>query len=78
MDNQGSILALSGNLVGSDMVMESDWQSGSATARFKHRITWSPQPDGTVIQTWDMLDAEGQILQTLFRGIYTKWPRVGE
>lgn len=78
IDNQGGILNLSGILIGTDMVLESDWQSGSEASRFKHRITWSPQPDGTVIQTWDMLDAEGQILQTLFRGIYTKWPRVGE
>lgn len=78
VDNQGSILHLSGILVGSNMVMESDWQTDSESARFKHRISWSPQADGTVIQTWDMLDTKGSILQTLFRGIYTRWPRVGE
>lgn len=78
IDNQGTILHLSGGLEEDGMVMESPWQTGSKVARYKHRITWAPQSDGRVIQSWDMLDAEGQVLQTLFRGIYSKWPRVRE
>ncbi len=78
IDNQGTILHLAGGLQDKAMVLESDWQSGSKVSRFKHRITWTPQPNGQVIQTWDMLDAGGQVLQTLFRGTYTKWPRAGE
>lgn len=34
--------------------------------------------NGQVIQSWDMLGPDRKVLQTLFTGIYSPWPRVGE
>ena len=48
----GSVLELSGGLVGGSMVL-----SGSRTARdgkpVNDRITWTPNPDGSVRQLWE-------------------------
>lgn len=78
VDNQGTVLHLTGGLQAGSMVLESDWQEGTEATRYRHRITWKPRPNGQVIQTWEMLGPNGKVLQTLFTGIYTRWPRVGE
>jgi hypothetical protein len=37
----------------------------------KHRITWTPNPDGTVRQHWESTDAKGA-WSTAFDGLYIK------
>lgn len=54
------------------MILRSEQQMNRQGNRFYNQISWTPQPDGSVIQRWDLLDPENQILQTLFYGIYRK------
>ncbi|MFP2994399.1 hypothetical protein ABN763_00745 [Spongiivirga sp. MCCC 1A20706] len=69
IDNQGSILKLSGNYVEDKMVLESDESKNKAGKLVKNRITWSKNGDGTVLQVWDVVH-EGKVISTLFRGLY--------
>lgn len=70
VDNTGTLLLLDGGLQGSDMVLE-----GSTTddkgAVTRHRITWTPNPDGTVRQHWQTADASGA-WATAFDGLYRR------
>lgn len=58
VDDTGTLLLLEGGLVDGKMVFEGETtgQDGAAT---KHRITWTPNPDGTVRQVWESTDAAG-------------------
>lgn len=45
-----------------------------AGARTKHRITWTPNDDGSVRQLWESTDAAGE-WTVAFDGKYTRLPR---
>ena len=70
VDNTGTLLLLEGGLRDGRMVLE-----GSATGTdgkpVKHRITWTPNADGSVRQHWETTDAKGQ-WTTAFDGMYTR------
>jgi hypothetical protein len=70
VDNAGTLLLLEGGLRGQSMVLEGQMveTDGQVT---KHRITWTPNTDGTVRQHWESTDSKGQ-RKTLFDGTYTK------
>jgi len=70
VDNQGTLLLLEGGLRGSSMVLEgqSIATSGQTT---KHRITWTPNSNGSVRQHWESTDDKGQ-WSTVFDGLYTR------
>jgi hypothetical protein len=70
VDNQGTLLLLEGGLKGTSMVLSG--QNVDAGGKVtKHRITWTPNPDGSVRQHWESTDAKGQ-WRTAFDGRYTR------
>lgn len=70
VDNGGTLLLLEGALRDGSMVME-----GSATATdgkvTRHRITWTPNRDGSVRQHWQSA-ADGAGWTTVFDGRYVR------
>ena len=70
VDNTGTLLLLEGHLAGGKMVLEGQ-TTGTDGKLTKHRITWTPNPDGSVRQFWESTDAKGQ-WTTAFDGLYTK------
>jgi hypothetical protein len=68
VDNTGMLLLLEGGLREGRMVMEGD-VLGSDAKRTKHRITWTPNADGTVRQHWETKEGEGK-WTTVFDGLY--------
>ena len=70
VDNQSTLLLLEGGLRDSSMVLEgqSVAPSGQTT---KHRITWTPNADGSVRQHWESTDDQGR-WTTVFDGLYTR------
>ena len=70
VDNGGTRLLLSGGLEGGAMVLE-----GERTLEGKlvtDRITWTPNPDGTVRQHWEQSPDGGLSWGNIFDGLYTK------
>lgn len=70
VDSSGLLLMLEGHLVGSNMVLEGRNRQPDGS-EIKQRITWSPNPDGTVRQLWESTDPKGQWV-VAFDGLYTK------
>ena len=72
VDNQGQSLLLAGSLEGRNMVLKSEEMSDQKGNPIYHRITWTPNADGTVRQHWQSsTDGEGN-WSTLFDGLYKK------
>jgi hypothetical protein len=70
VDTSGTLLLLEGGVRDGKMVLEG--QTAGADAQLtKHRITWTPNPDGSVRQFWESTDAKGQ-WSTTFDGMYTR------
>jgi len=70
VDSSGMLLLLEGRLDGRRMVLEGQTSRGAGQVT-RHRITWTPNADGTVRQHWESTDAKGQ-WTTTFDGLYTK------
>lgn len=70
IDNQGGHLDLSGTRQGPAMVLEGEDDEGPS--RRRHRITWTPQPDGSVRQLWQSSADDGRSWQTAFDGRYVR------
>jgi hypothetical protein len=70
VDNEGALLLLEGRLIDGRMRLEGQ-NAGADGKLTKHRITWTPNPDGSVRQFWESTDPSGQWL-TAFDGAYTK------
>jgi len=68
VDTSGTLLELNGDLQGNEMVL-SGRRRGPDGKENTHRITWTPNPDGTVRQHWEV-SADGDNWQTLFDGLY--------
>ena len=70
VDDSGVLLVLEGRVIDGRMVLE-----GQAPApeghTIKHRITWTPNADGSVRQLWESTDAKGA-WTIAFDGAYTK------
>ena len=70
VDNGGTLLLLEGGLRGGAMVLEG--QDTAADGKVtRHRITWTPNADGSVRQHWESTDASGR-WTTAFDGRYTR------
>ena len=70
VDNSGTRLDLIGGIEGDSMVL-----SGMRVAQGRtvaDRITWTPNPDGTVRQVWDQTTDGGETWTVLFDGLYRK------
>jgi protein-tyrosine-phosphatase len=70
VDNQGTLLLLDGGLQGSSMVLEGETRAENGQVT-KHRITWTPNANGSVRQHWESTDAKGE-WSTAFDGLYTR------
>jgi hypothetical protein len=70
VDTDGALLLLEGGLRGQSMVLEGQvvGPKGEIT---KHRITWTPQADGSVRQHWQSSEGNGE-WSTAFDGTYQR------
>lgn len=71
VDNGGNILKLKGVYDSNQMLLKSDLITIN-TQQYYNQIAWTPNDDGTVTQLWQTKDSNGNLLQTLFKGIYTR------
>jgi hypothetical protein len=71
IDNNGGSLILKGNLVGGAMVLKSELVK-TARAEYFNKITWTPNSDGSVLQLWECVDENDQLLFEAFRGKYVR------
>ena len=70
VDSNGLLLALEGGWNGKAMVLQGESvQSNGVRAR--QRITWTPSPDGSVQQLWEVADEKGA-WAVVFDGRYTR------
>jgi len=70
VDTSGLLLLLEGGLRDGRMVLEG--QTTDAEGRsIRHRITWTPHPDGNVRQFWESTGKDGE-WKTTFDGRYTR------
>lgn len=70
IDNAGTTLPLKGGLTDGKMIL-SNAQKGANGIVF-NRITWVPEEDGSVRQTWHSRTNENEDWQVLFDGHYRK------
>ena len=70
VDSSGTLLLLEGGLRNGSMVLEGQ-TVGTDTQVTMHRITWTPNSDGSVRQLWESTDAQGQ-WSIAFDGMYTR------
>jgi len=71
IDNQGLLLLLDGGLEEGRMVLEGDQIDADGLSQ-RQRITWTPNPDGTVRQHWQQSGDGGTTWTTVFDGLYRK------
>lgn len=70
VDSSGLLLLLDGGLEDGNMVLEGATSDDKGVVT-RHRITWTPNPDGSVRQHWQTTDAAGA-WTTAFDGLYRK------
>lgn len=70
VDSGGLLLQLDGGLVDGRMVLEGETVNPDGTTS-RQRITWTPNPDGSVRQFWEATDAAGH-WTVAFDGRYTR------
>ena len=71
VDGSGSLLELNGEFVDGSMVLQGESPSAAGSGKTLHRISWTPNPDGTVRQLWDSSE-DGVNWKVLFDGLYEK------
>ncbi|MBS0373910.1 MAG: hypothetical protein JSR73_04985 [Proteobacteria bacterium] len=72
VDDEGGTLYLDGGLVGPAMVLEGT--TPGPTGVVHERITWTPNPDGTVRQHWEQRSEGSSAWRTSFDGLYRRMP----
>ncbi len=70
VDNSGTLLLLDGKFNGKSMVLEGSTMASSGQET-KHRISWTPNADGSVRQLWESTDAKGA-WTVAFDGLYKR------
>lgn len=73
VDASGTLLQLDGGLVDGAMVLSGERPAQDGSGMATHRITWTPNPDGTVRQLWEAT-RDGEAWTVLFDGLYTRKP----
>jgi len=74
VDNQGGSLVLKGNYINGSMVLKGELQPEKNVDFYYNQITWTPNPDGSVTQKWDVFDKNGTLLTNAFLGNYVLKP----
>ena len=67
----GGLLELDGGLVAGDMVLSGRRPTQDGTGEATHKITYTPNQDGSVRQHWEV-SRDGENWTTLFDGLYKK------
>ncbi len=70
-DNNGLLLKLSGNIIKKSMVMTGETIDKDKNT-ILNKITWTPNPNGTVRQHWQISKNKGKSWRSIFDGLYTK------
>lgn len=70
VDNKGNVLKLKGKYISGKMVLKSDLMKGKKVDFYYNQISWAQNSDGTVTQLWEIYDDKGNLLNTVFKGIY--------
>jgi hypothetical protein len=70
VDNTGTLLLLEGGIKQGKMVLEGKNRDGDGKIT-QHRITWTPNKDGSVRQLWESSDEKGH-WKTVFDGHYKR------
>ena len=71
VDSTGSLLEIEGGIVDGKMVLEGDG-IGQGGQPIRHRITWTPNDDGSVRQHWQITSDGGATWNDAFDGLYKK------
>jgi hypothetical protein len=72
IDDRGGALELDGGLVAGSMVLSGVRPSPKMGGTVHDRITWTPQPDGSVRQHWEVRNPGKSAWETVFDGIYKR------
>ncbi len=72
VDSSGSLLTLEGKFVNGEMVLEGSALADKGAKPTLQRITWTPQPAGSVRQLWQSSADKGRTWKTEFDGIYKR------
>ena len=72
IDNQGGSLQLSGAFKDGKMMLSSAPMTADNGKVLINRITWTPNPDGSVRQHWELSRDGGASWQTVFDGLYRR------
>ena len=70
VDTSGTLLSIEGQLVDGSMRLQGQTTGSDGTVTL-HRITWTPNADGSVRQLWESTDAKGE-WSVAFDGKYTR------
>jgi hypothetical protein len=68
----GDVLYLEGGIEQERMVMQGERTNPATGKPQRQRITWTPNPDGTVRQVWDTSDDGGKTWVVSFDGMYRR------
>jgi len=74
VDSSGTLLQLDGGLVNGVMVLSGQRPARDGGGMVLHRISWTPNPDGSVRQLWEASKDEGASWAVLFDGLYMRSP----
>lgn len=72
VDGSGTLLLLDGGLVDGSMVLQGSRPARNGNGETLHRITWTPNEDGSVRQLWEASQDDGGSWSVLFDGLYTR------
>ena len=72
IDNQGTVLELSGEYKNGKMILQSEEKIAQNGNRVINRITWYNNEDGTVRQVWEQSNDGGIAFTVAFDGLYRK------
>lgn len=70
VDSSGTLLELNGGLIDGNMVLEGKRPRRDGNGTTEHRITWTPNEDGSVRQYWEASRDNGVNWNVLFDGLY--------
>jgi hypothetical protein len=74
VDSSGTLLLLDGGLIEGAMVLSGQRPARDGSGMVLHRISWTPNPDGTVRQLWEASKDDGGSWAVLFDGMYARLP----
>ena len=72
VDASGTLLQLDGGLVDGVMIMSGRRPARDGSGMALHRISWTPNPDGSVRQLWEASKDDGGNWAVLFDGHYSR------